>query len=257
MTHRFTIMYPLPDGEEEERIAYICLPDSYFENKHKRYPVVYMFDGHNVYFDEDATFGKSWGMDEYMEIHQPQVIIAAVECNHNPDNGRMEEYSPYTFFDPKFGAVFGRGHDTMDWFVYEFKRQVDESFRTLPDRKHTFIAGSSMGGLMSLYALMEYNSVFSRAAALSPSLWTSPRDLHRIISHADLDPDTTLYINYGSEEFCNHQNQRRAYREIVGHLRRRGVDVHSHIVQGGTHCEACWQEQIPYFMRTLLRRRKW
>lgn len=255
MTHRFTVTVPLPDGEEE-RTAYICLPDSYFENKHKRYPVIYMFDGHNVFFDEDAAFGKSWGMDEYMEYRQPQAIIAAVECNQNPNNGRMEEYSPYTFFDPKFGVVFGRGKETMDWYVYEFKRYVDENFRTIPDRAHTSIAGSSMGGLMALYALMEYNQIFSRAAALSPSLWTSPRDIHRIISHANLDPDTFLYINYGSEEFSNHANQRRAYRETVGHLRRRGVDVYSYIVPGGTHCEACWQEQIPYFMRTLLRRRR-
>ena len=113
-----------------------------------------------------------------------------------------------------------------------------------------------MGGLMSLYALMEYNSVFSRAAALSPSLWTSPRELHRIISHAELDPNTFLYINYGSEEFSNHANQQQAYRQIVGHLRRIGVDVYSYIVPGGTHCEACWQKQIPYFLRALLRRRR-
>lgn len=254
MTHRFQVTVPLPDGEEE-RTAYVYLPDSYFENKRKRYPVLYMFDGHNVFFDEDASFGKSWGMDEYTEYRQPQIIIAAVESNRHPDNGRLEEYCPYTFFDPKFGVVFGRGQETMDWFAYEFKPYIDANFRTIPDREHTYVAGSSMGGLMSLYALLEYNHVYSRAAALSPSLWTSPRDLHRIIAHADLNPDTFLYINYGSEEFCNHANQRRAYREIVGHLRRREVDVYSYIVQGGTHCEACWQHEIPYFMRALLRRR--
>ena len=255
MTHRFTVMYPLPGGKEEERIAYVCLPDSYFEKKYKRFPVIYMFDGHNIFFDEDATFGKSWGMDEYMENNQPQVIIAAIECNHHPNNGRMQEYSPYTFYDPKYGRVYGRGQETMDWIVHEFKPYIDHHYRTLPDRQHTFIAGSSMGGLMSIYALMEYNSVFSRAAALSPSLWTSPRGIHHIISKAELDPDTLLYINYGSEEFSNHAKQRSAYRETVGHLKRRGVDVHSYIVHGGTHCEACWQAQIPYFIRTLLRRR--
>ncbi len=251
MTHRFQVTVPLPDGEEE-RTAYVCLPDSYFENKRKRYPVLYMFDGHNIFFDEDAAFGKSWGMDAYMELHQPQIIIAAVECNQNPNNGRMEEYSPYTFFDPKYGVVFGRGYDTMNWFVEEFKPYIDENFRTLPDRKHTFIGGSSMGGLMSIFALLEYNHIFSRAAALSPSLWTSPREFHRIVSRAQIDPDTTLHMSCGSEEFGNHANQRRAYREIAGHLKRKGVNLHSYIVPGGTHCEECWSHEIPYFLRTLL-----
>ena len=97
MTHRFTVMYPLPGGKEEERFAYVCLPDSYFEKKHKRFPVIYMFDGHNVFFDSDATFGKSWGMQEYMDKTNTQMIIAAVECNHSPNHGRLEEYSPFTF----------------------------------------------------------------------------------------------------------------------------------------------------------------
>lgn len=251
MTYRCPMIYPLQDGEEE-RTAYICLPASYYENEDKRYPVLYMFDGHNVFFDEDATFGTSWSMDAYMNEHQPQIIIAALECNKHPNNGRLEEYSPYTFFDTHFGSVFGHGQDTMEWFINVLKKEVDSSFRTLPDREHTFIAGSSMGGLMSLYALMEYNDVFSKAAALSPSLWTSPRNLHRIISKADLDPNTTIYMNYGSKEFCNHTNQRRAYREIIGHLKERHVTVYHQIIQGGTHCEACWREQIPAFMEILL-----
>lgn len=129
-----------------------------------------MFDGHNVFFDEDATYGKCWGMKEYMDYTQTQVIIAAVECNHSPDNGRIKEYSPFTFRNPKLGNITGLGKITMNWMVHTFKPYIDENFRTIPDRNHTFIAGSSMGGLMSLYAVLEYNQTFSRAAALSPSI---------------------------------------------------------------------------------------
>ncbi len=80
---------------EEERTAYIYLPASYDEHPGRRYPVLYMFDGHNVFFDSHATYGKCWGMKEYMDETETEMIIAAVESNHSPDHGRLKEYSPY------------------------------------------------------------------------------------------------------------------------------------------------------------------
>ena len=80
------------------------------------------------------------------------------------------------------------------------KPEIDRQFRTLPDRLHTFIAGSSMGGLMSLYALLEYNQVFSRAAALSPSLWVAPDRLARLVRGAQVEPDSVLDMEYGSPD---------------------------------------------------------
>lgn len=252
MTKRFEVTFPLANGKREKRTAYIYLPESYFYEPEKRYPVLYMFDGHNVFFDSDATYGKSWGMQEYMDATETQMIIAAVECNHSPNNGRLEEYSPFTFKDPYFGYVAGRGKTTMEWFVNEFKCYIDHNYRTLPDREHTFIAGSSMGGLMSLYALMEYNHVFSRAAALSPSLWTAPIELRTMLSQTSLAPDTVLYMDYGSEEFGNHKKLRRTFGEIATLLMWRKVILDCRIVPGGTHCEASWERQIPFFMNTLL-----
>ena len=174
-----------------------------------------MFDGHNVFFDNDATYGKCWGMKEYMDKTKTQMIIAAVECNHSPDHGRLKEYSPFSFFDQKFGIIPGLGRTTMNWFSNEFKPFIDKNYRTLHQREHTFIAGSSMGGLMSVYALLEYNSVFSRAAALSPSLWVSPEQIRKLITTTELNPDTVLYMDYGSDEFGNHTNLKRAFGEIA------------------------------------------
>ena len=196
MTERFEVVFPLLGGSEK-RYAYIYLPKSYFKEPNRRYPVLYMFDGHNVFFDEDATYGKSWGMEKFMNRHHIQMIICAVECNHHPDNGRLKEYSPFTFRHSQVGLIEGRGKMTMDWYVNELKPAVDAHFRTLADREHTFIAGSSMGGLMSLYALMDYNHVFSRAAALSPSLWTDPRKVKSMINKAALNPNTILYMGQG------------------------------------------------------------
>lgn len=251
MVKRFKVTVPLPEGSEQ-RNAYVYLPDSYFSNPTKRYPVLYMFDGHNVFFDSDATYGKSWGMADFMKKSKTQLIIAAVECNHSPNNGRLEEYSPFSFRDPVHGVIVGRGRVTMNWFVHKFKRQIDRNYRTLPDRAHTFIAGSSMGGLMSLYALLKYNDVFSRAAALSPSLWTSPEQVKNMVRHCHMDPDSVLYMDYGTIEFGNHDQMRTAFGEVAAMMISKKISLNCRIVPGGTHSEASWERQIPAFMHTLM-----
>ena len=251
MTERFKVTFPLLGGSEE-RFAYIYLPKSYFKDPHRRYPVLYMFDGHNVFFDEDATYGKSWGLEKFMIRNNVQMIICAVECNHDANNGRLKEYAPFTFRSAQFGMIEGRGKVTMDWYVNELKPAVDASFRTKPDRENTFIAGSSMGGLMSIYALMEYNHIFSRAAALSPSIWTDHRKVKTMIKNATLYPDTILYMDYGSEEMDYHRSMRRIYGDTTSLLIQKGVMVESRIVPGGDHSEASWEKQLAFFMRTLL-----
>ncbi len=236
------------------RYAYIYLPESYFLDSKTRYPVLYMFDGHNVFFDEDATYGKSWGMKEYMDETKTPMIIAAVECNHSPDpgQGRISEYSPFDFRERGIGEIHGRGKTTMEWMVNTFKPRIDKKYRTLPGRKNTFIAGSSMGGLMSLYAVLEYNRVFSRAAALSPSVWLARRRIEQMIQGARLNTDTVVYMDYGSGELSNHSNMLHQYANITSLLMEKKVLVESRIIPGGTHCEASWERQIPFFMGTLL-----
>ena len=149
MVKQWEVTIPELTGDKA-RGAYIYLPDSYAYEPERRYPVLYMFDGHNVFFDEHATYGKSWGMKEYMDATETQVIIAAVECNHSPDHGRIKEYSPFSFKDPKLGRIPGLGKKTMDWMVGSFKKEIDAEYRTLPDREHTWISGISMGGPMSV-----------------------------------------------------------------------------------------------------------
>ena len=92
----------------------------------KRAILCCMFDGHNVFFDSDATYGKCWGMKEYLESTNTPLIVVAVDCNHSPNNGRLSEYSPFTFEDPKLGYIRGRGRTTMDWFAHTLKGMIDE-----------------------------------------------------------------------------------------------------------------------------------
>ncbi len=251
MVKKWTITIPQLTGDEPRR-AYIYLPESYEYDTLRRYPVLYMSDGQNVFFDWDATYGKSWGLKEYMDFTQTEMIIAAVECDRSPDNGRLSEYSPFDFTDPKWGTFEGRGAITMDWYVEEFKPFIDANYRTVPDREATFIAGSSMGGLMSLYAVTAYNEVFSGAAALSPSLWVSPVQLNRLIRETYFAPGTRVYLDYGSEEMEFHSRMVKQFAKVTQLLLEKHVYVTSRIVPGGDHSEASWEKQAPFYMEALL-----
>ena len=152
-------------GGKKPRTVYVYLPEQAEEDPDARFPVLYMFDGHNVFYDADATYGKSWGMGEFLDDTGAGLIVVAVDCNHRQPNGRLCEYSPFDFEDEDFGKVRGRGKRFMDWMTRTLKPVIDARYPTLPDREFTWIAGSSMGGLMSLYAVTAFNRVFSRAAA--------------------------------------------------------------------------------------------
>ena len=248
MIKKWKIKIPELSGDME-RNAYIYLPDDY-ETAGKRYPVLYMFDGHNVFFDEDATYGKSWGMGEYMKNSGKQLIIVAVECNHK-DNKRLEEYSPVDFEFPEIGVVPGHGKTYMHWMIQTLKPYIDSHYPTLPERDHTSLAGSSMGGLMALYGVCEFNNVFKKAACISPSFWMSKDKVLNIVTSADLASDSAIYIDYGSLELPNHTSSSEALVSVARMLLTRRVNVVFNIVPGGIHNESSWEKQIPKFMDYL------
>lgn len=249
MVYKWDITLPALTGDKKRR-AYLYLPECYEDDPSRRYPVMYMFDGHNVFFDYDATYGKSWGMNSYMSWTRTPLVIAAVECNHE-GNARLCEYSPFDHNSSTLGTVEGRGKLYMDWLVNEFKPLIDSRVRTLPDREHTLIGGSSMGGLMSLYAATAYNDVFQRAACLSPSLWVSLDGVMDMLKQSDFRNDTTIYMDYGSKEIFNHAESANALITVSNYLLRRRVNLSFRIVPGGTHSEASWEKQIPVFMKCL------
>lgn len=245
------ITIPELSGDTPRR-SYCYVPDSWQEDRSLRFPVLYMFDGHNVFFDEHATYGKSWGMLDYLEKTHIPLIVAAVECNHDPDHGRLHEYSPFACQVDDLGCKLkGKGKDTMAWWVDKYKPFIDHYFPTLPDREHTFIAGSSMGGLMSLYAVTKYNKVFSRAAALSPSIWFAEENLEKLLRTARMKRDTVIYMDYGANELGFHPNMRKQFAAVTSILLERGINLTSRIVPDGDHTEASWEKQIPIFMEQL------
>ena len=107
---------------------------------------------------------------------------------------------------------------------------------------------------MSLYAVMAYNSYFSRGAALSPYMHAMESQLTDLIRHSHIHSDTVLYMDYGSEELKTHPDTVKGFGRICSRLMEKGVFLESRIVPGGEHCEASWERQIPFFMNTLLYR---
>jgi len=248
MIYAWDVTIPPLTGEKKRR-AYIYLPDFYYAEPDRRFPVLYMFDGHNVFFDSDAAFGKSWGLNRYMGWSKKPLIIVAVECNK--EGGRLSEYSPVNFENGSLGKIEGKGKAYMDWLVKDLKPFIDANYRTLSDRRHTIVCGSSMGGLMALYAALRYNDYFGRAACLSPSLWVAPEKLGRLFDKSIIQGDTRIYMDYGSEELGNHDKNREALNAAVRLLRRKRIDLGFRIIPGGSHCEASWEKQIPIFMEWL------
>ena len=232
------------------RRAYLYLPDAYDEQPDARFPVLYMLDGQNVFLDEDASFGRSWRMLDYLTRTGAPLIVAAIASNPVGDN-RLCEYSPFTYRDDELGVIEGRGRITMDYITRVFKPMIDAGVRTLPDRQHTAFAGSSMGGLMALYAACQYGRTFSRFACLSPSVWVDPAQVKRMLRRAHFAPDTTLYLDYGAQEMGNHAQTGDVLPGVVQSLYARGVNLTFRIVPHGVHSEACWEAQIPVFMACL------
>lgn len=153
----------MPQLDRYRRI-WIYLPANYHSGK-KRYPVIYMHDGQNV-FDAATSFSGEWGVDEYLDSVQANIIVVAVD---NGGEKRMNEYNPWEFAD------FGRGEGDLyaDFLVKTLKPFIDKNYRTRPAKKTTSIAGSSMGGLISLYAVLKYPDTFGSAGIFSPAFRTA------------------------------------------------------------------------------------
>ena len=249
MLKKWNVTIPKLSGDKERK-AYIYLPETYEKNPEKRYPVMYMFDGHNVFLDEDATYGKSWGMKKFLDDHPRDLIVVAVECNHE-GNRRLVEYAPLTYKNSEHGSIKGKGSVLMNWMVNTLKPYIDEHYRTLTDRKNTIIAGSSMGGLMSLNGATTYNHVFQRAACLSPSLWVSPGKVLEMVARAHIRRDTAIYMDYGELEMFNHAATQESMISTAHLLLTKRVNLALRIVPGGNHSEASWEKQIPIFMDCL------
>lgn len=232
-----------------QRTIHLYLPDGY-EETDMRYPVLYMYDGHNLFYDEDATYGKSWGLKEFLDAYDPKFIVVGIECNHE-GNERLNEFCPYSLEHNYFGHIEGKGDILMDWVVEELKPMIDKEYRTYPFRECTGIGGSSMGGLMSLYTVMKYNQYFSKAACISSSIGMCFNQLKEDFKPAAIHPDTRVYLSFGTEETRNLNWTLENNRYFANQFEKQGAKCMINVVKGGKHCEASWEKENKTYFNFL------
>lgn len=234
---------------DSARDVLIHLPDSYGSGG-RRYPVIYMHDGQNL-FDEFTSFAGAWRVDEVLASLKDggrEVIAVGIP---NAGARRCDEYSP--FVDGRRGG--GCGDAYLRFIGETLKPLIDRDFRTLPDRAHTGILGSSMGGLISLYAFFRYPEVFGFAGAMSPSLWFADRAIFPFIEAAAFVPGK-LYLDAGTAEGPGGLRDVRDLRTLLipkGYHRAHDNKLYVED-EGAGHHEAAWGRRLREALRFLVPR---
>lgn len=243
---------------QKMRRLHIYLPDSY-DYTQERYPVMYFFDGHNLFYDEDATYGTSWGLKGFLDHWNKPMIVVGIECGHEGEE-RLNEYCPYHVGKGFLSHVQGIGDDTIRWMIDDLKTMIDRDYRTCPFRECTGIAGSSMGGLMALFASIRYNQWFSKAACLSSAISPCMSQLDNEFKCCRISPDTRVCLSWGTREafgITDHLHQDKTSQMwkrnqlIAKRFSSRGAATQVYCQAGGQHCEADWAKQVQGFMRFL------
>ena len=242
------------------RHLFVYLPPSY-EGEEKRYPVLYMHDGQNL-FDKSTSFAGEWNVDETMEQLSREGIEAIVVGIPNRGVRRLAEYSP--FRDRHHGL--GRGDRYLAFVEETVKPLIDRDFRTLPDRKHTGVMGSSMGGLLSLYAFFSRPHLFGFVGAMSPSIWYAGKAIFPFVRRAPYVPGR-IYIDVGTREYGGSVAEKEARtrsRRYYGQIRRmkrilvqKGYRLRSELLvvedKWAAHHEPAWARRLPDALRFLLK----
>jgi predicted alpha/beta superfamily hydrolase len=227
----------MPQLERSRRI-WILFPTDY-NSSDGHYPVVYLHDGQNI-FDHATSFAGEWRIDETMALPSmsgcKQAIFVAID---NGGSLRLDELSPW--YNQEYDGG-GEGGLYTDFIVQTLKPFIDSSFRTLPDRNNTTIGGSSLGGLLSMYAWAKYNNVFSRAAIFSPAFWFNP-EIYDYVASQNIAVDSRIYFVCGTHEGTSMvPNMQQMRDQLTTTLSEDQIGYL--VVQGGQHNENFWANQF-------------
>ncbi len=224
-----------------KRSIWIYLPPSYAKSK-KKYPVLYMHDGQNVFDQASSGFGE-WGVDEILDSliakGAKEYIVVAIA---NGGSERLKEYSPY---DSQYGK--GKGKAYVAFLAQTLKPYVDQHYRTLKDSRHTAIAGSSMGGLISMYAMVAYPHVFGKAGVFSPAFWLG-KAIEADIKNAgsSLSGHQVYLVAGGLEGKMMTRDMESVYQLLLAGSKD---TKHIKVVEkaDGKHSEWFWRREFPAF----------
>jgi predicted alpha/beta superfamily hydrolase len=229
-----------------KRRVWIYLPKGYATSS-KIYPVLYMHDGQNLFNEQTAPFGE-WGVDEALDTLQQKTgkecIVVGI------DNGGMKrttEYNPYD--NAKEGK--GEGNQYLEFIVKTLKPYIDSKYKTKKGPENTFIAGSSLGGFISFYAMLKYPDVFGAGGIFSPSFWIAPEiftDAEKFTTTATQMP--RFYMYAGKLEPANMVPNNEKMAELLKKNQRYSIRLVTDPL--GKHTEKTWRQEFPSFYTWLM-----
>lgn len=232
-----TDSFYMPQLNRYRRI-WIYLPPDYGQTNYS-YPVLYMHDGQNV-FDARTSFAGEWRVDETLnELYDKGdsgVIVVAID---HGGSSRMIEYTPWE--NRQYGG--GDGDKYLQFLVNDLKPFIDDNYRTISDRNHTGIMGSSLGGLISTYAALKYGDTFGKIGAFSPAYWINP-EIFELVSESEIQGNTRIYQNVGTGEGETYVNQMFAMQDSLLANGIENEDLWSIEKTDGAHSEWFWAREF-------------
>jgi metallo-beta-lactamase class B len=236
----------IPQLNRKRRI-WIYLPKGY-ASSNKSYPVIYMNDGQNLFNEQTAAFGE-WGVDECLDSIQKatgkECIVVGID---NGGNDRFSEYAPYDFVINKT-KVKAEGKQYLDFLANTLKPFIDGKYRTKKSFENTSIAGSSMGGLISLYAVLQYPQVFGSAGVFSPSFWAA-KELYVDAAVFKNPNQINVYFYAGGKEDVNMVADMNKMADVFAN--KVNVKIFRTVTEIGQHNEKFWRWELPRFIDWLL-----
>lgn len=232
------------------RKIWIYLPPDY-ETSKKKYPVIYMHDGQNL-FDDFTSFSGEWSVDETLnQIFQESGKSAIVIGIDNGGDKRLAEYSPWN--NEKYKTT-GEGDLYVDFLAKTLKPYIDKTYRTEKQASKTIILGSSMGGLISLYASAKYPNIFGKAGIFSPAFWFVSKDLNKYlnINKSNLKNSKFYFVAGKNED----ETMAPEIENIEKLLLKKSVPEKNIVVkvdEDGTHTEAYWKRELKASLIWLLK----
>lgn len=246
--------FPIPQLQIERRV-WIYLPSSYIQGD-RRYPVLYMHDGQNV-FNQPTSWGSEWGVDETLEqmaLSDPKLEAIVVAVDH----GGKERNNEYNFTINAEYGFGGKGEGYAAFLVETLKPYIDSHYRTLPGPEHTMIAGSSFGAYVSLYTAIRYPECFGRVGGISFVMWHDNGAIIQMLQQSVLSPSLRVYLSIGGQETDNPEFNQTAHEHVkLAHqtLIASGIPedrIRFDYVTDGKHHESTWSTLFPEVHRWLL-----
>jgi predicted alpha/beta superfamily hydrolase len=233
-----------------QRDLIVYLPPGYDDQHGRRFPVLYLHDGQNL-FDGATSFipGMDWHVGQTADQSigsgavEPLIIVGMYNTK-----ARIREYTPTQV--PKLGG--GRADRYAKFLIEEVKPFIGREYRTLSGSEKTGIGGSSLGGLVSLYLGLRLPEAFGKIAALSPSVWWNQRVMHRFAEAANVNPRPAIWLDIGTREGPRIVQDVEHFRDVL--LQKGwqlGRDLHYQRVEGGEHNEAAWAQRVGPFLQFL------